>query len=211
MKKISSAVALACALGSSPAVADMMGSYHSQTDWSGPYLSLGVAYTATSFSTNNAFAPARASGAGASVILGYSLQQDNIVYGAEVLGNIDRVRGSSTGCGLGVTCRSSVRNYLAARMRVGMSLGDTLVFGTLGYVTDEQDHTINGVTASSRRHTGPTIGVGVEHALDDHWSLRGDLEHYRFNARSYDLPAPVGATKIRPRHTAARMGVSYRF
>lgn len=211
MKRISSAVALVCTLGISPAAADMMGTYHSQTDWSGQYLSLGIGTTSTSFSTNNAYAPADASGLGASVIFGYSLQRDNIVYGAEVIGNIDRVSGSSTGCGLGVTCRSSVQSYAAARMRVGLSLGDTLVFGTLGYATDEQDQTINGVTASSQRHTGPTVGIGVEHALDERWSLRGELEHYRFNTRNYDLSAPVGATDIRPSHTAARVGVSYRF
>jgi len=214
MKNITCAAALALVCGASPAVAGSMGGQgygHGQTDWSGAYLSFGLSHTRTSFSTNTAYAPARASGMGASVILGYSLQQDDIVYGAEVLGNFDRSRGSATGCGLAVTCSSSVRNYLAARVRVGLSLGDTLVFGTLGYAMDEQDQTVNGVTASSRRHTGPTLGIGAEHALSETWSVRGDLEHYRLNSRGYALPAPAGATTIRPSHTAGRLGLSYRF
>ena len=214
MKHASKALALAFVCAASPALAGPMseqGYRYGQTDWSGPYLSFGLSHTSTSFSTNTAFNPASASGTGASVILGYNLQQDNIVYGAEVLANVGSIRGSSIGCGLGVSCSSSVGNYLAARIRVGLSLGETLVFGTLGYVSDEQDHTVNGTTASSRRHSGPTIGIGVEHALSDTWSVRGDLEYYRFNSELYALPNPAGSTKIRPSHTAARVGISYRF
>lgn len=212
MKNISCAAALVLVFSATPTLSDPMSAQgYGQTDWSGAYLSFGLSHTSTSFSTNTAYAPARASGTGASLILGYNLQQDDIVYGAEVLLNRDRVRGSATGCGLGVTCSSSVRNYFAVRIRVGLSLDDTLVFGTLGYASDEQDHTINGVTASSRRHTGPTIGIGAEHALNENWSVRGDLEYYRLNSKGYVLPAPAGATTIRPSHTAGRLGLSYRF
>ena len=188
----------------------------SASDWTGSYIAFGLSRSMTSYSSNTAFAPTSASGLGGSVILGYSLQQDNLVYGAELLANIDNIRGASAGCGLGATftCRSRVRNYLAARVRVGYAMGDTLVFGTLGLASDMQDQVIRDggvrVAQGKARHNGPVIGVGVEHALDESWGLRGDLEHYRLNARSYDLAVP-GPTNIRPRHNAARFSIVNRF
>ncbi len=185
-------------------------------DWSGPYLAFGVSHTQTTYSSNTAFEPANARGTGVSLILGYNLQHENLVYGAEVMGNVDHISGTGTDCGLGptFTCRSSVKNYLAARVRVGYALGDTLVFGTLGLASDMQDQTIRDggvrVAQGKARHNGPVIGIGVEHAIDDRWGLRGDLEHYRLGTRNYDLAVP-GPTSIGTRHNAARFSIVNRF
>lgn len=181
-----------------------------ERDWSGLYGSIGVSYTRSTFSTDSAYEPATATGPGVSAIIGYNWQQGGFVYGAELVSNIDDIKGRDTGCGVGIArCESRVQSYLTLRGRAGMTMGDTLLFGTLGVTTDRMASLAPwGV---DRRHYGVTVGVGVEQAISARWSVRGDLEYHRFQSREYTLPAPVGTTSIRPSHTAARLGMTYRF
>ncbi|MCL1629184.1 outer membrane beta-barrel protein [Roseibaca sp. V10] len=187
-------------------------------DWSGAYAALGISYSMGSYTTTagSAYNAPDAEGVGLSAILGYAMQDGGFVYGAELMGNMDRTDGSGADCGLGAgfTCRSSIRNYLAARVRVAYAFNDTLLFATLGYATDKQDHTIrNGgvkVGVNAQRHYGPTVGLGVAHALNDELSIRGDVEYYDFGDRTYNLTVP-GATTIDTNTVSARISLMRRF
>lgn len=187
-------------------------------DWSGTYAAVGISYSMGSYTTTggSAYVAPDAEGVGISAILGYAIQDGAFVYGGELMGNMDRADGTAAGCGLGggITCRSSIRNYLAARVRVGYAFNQTMLFATLGYATDKQDHTIrNGgvkVGVNAQRHYGPTVGLGVAHALNEDLSVRADVEYYDFGDRTYNLTVP-GATTIDTNTVSARISLMRRF
>jgi len=54
------------------------------------------------------------------------------------------------------------------------------------------------------------IGVGIEHALAGGWSIRGDLEHYRFRASDFEI-FPIAFDGVRPRINIARLSTVIRF
>lgn len=210
MKKSLSVAVVSLMLSTGTALADS-GTASNRSDWSGAYASVGLSYTHSSFSTNTAYNPARATKPGISLILGHSFQQDDLVYGAEIVGNFSNIKGNSTGCGIGAaTCSSIVQNYLVLRGRLGVAVDDFLVFGTLGVISDRMSQLVNG-SGISQRHYGISAGVGAEYALDEHWSVRGDLEYHHMGKKTYALPAPAGVTSVRPSHVALRLGMSYRF
>ncbi|WP_296644966.1 outer membrane protein [Roseinatronobacter sp.] len=226
MKLLSTASILGIALASAPAFADDHKTAYTSPapaassirDWSGAYVGLGLSYSMGSYSTGGtAYQAPDGSGAGLSVILGYSWQEGAFVYGAEVMGNLDNVDGTGAGCGLGAptTCGSNVDDYLAARVRVGYAFDNTLIFTTLGVASDRQWQRVYNagggiIGEDSARHTGVSIGLGVEQAINDKLSVRGDLEYVHYKSETYNFVAP-GATTVRPSTTTARISLVNRF
>lgn len=229
--KFLSAVTVAVSLASAPALADGQKSGHanlestvmspsvmSVRDWSGAYAGLGLSYRQTSYSTSggSTYQGPNATGPGARVTLGYSLQQGAFVYGAEAVATFSNAGGTSTNCGAGVTsCESKTANSLGARLRFGYAFDDTLLFSTVGYETDAQWNRAYGagggiIGEDSARHHGATIGIGAEQAFSDWLSVRGDLEYYHFNKETYNFVAP-GATTLRPKTTTASISLVTKF
>ncbi|MCH8467297.1 MAG: outer membrane beta-barrel protein [Roseinatronobacter sp.] len=185
---------------------------HAQTppmDWKGPYVSLGASQTKVSYSASAGYSPAKASGAGASLIFGYNFRYDTLVYGPEFLANFSDIKGSSSSCGTVASCTSNIENYLAARIRVGYALDSALVFGTIGVAFDEQNQRVTGASDPSKRHRGVSLGLGAELPVAPNLSARAEIEYYRFDRKTYNLG--FGPVEIRPKFTAARLGLSYNF
>lgn len=156
-------------------------------DWSGPYLGVGLAYSRSTTSTN---APGvilpDANGASLSGLVGYNWQHNNTVMGVEAALNFSNISGSNT-CGFGARfgCTIRVDNFASLRARLGYSVDRTLFFVTAGFATDSRSlFFTNGVGSAtfSNRFNGPVVGVGIEQAMNDNWTVRGDLEHYFFGS-----------------------------
>jgi outer membrane immunogenic protein len=85
-------------------------------------------------------------------------------------------------------------NYLASVTgRVGYAVDRTLIYakGGIGFTELElTDVALSGVVngSGSESLTGWTIGGGVEHAFNDHWTIKGEYQFYDFSA---DIPTTV--------------------
>lgn len=158
-------------------------------NWAGAYVAFGVTYGVGGMDSGGIPDIPSASGAGASLIGGYNWQNGNTVYGAEVALDFASRQGSND-CGIGGvnTCTTRMINHASIRGRLGYAMDNTLVFATLGYSTDERHvFRLNPglVFSDTQRHNGPMIGIGMEHAMSDTWTVRGDLEHYFMGSRTY--------------------------
>lgn len=79
----------------------------------------------------------------------------------------------------------------ALRGRLGYSLGQTMVYATAGVAW--VDYTISeGSEGNEYTETGPTVGLGLEHAFGERWTARLDYRYSDFgdiekNNASWDL------------------------
>jgi outer membrane immunogenic protein len=80
----------------------------------------------------------------------------------------------------------------------GYDLGKTLIYGTVGAAHAKAD--INGVSHSD---TGYLVGVGMDYAINDAWTIGAEFDHNRFN--NFDN----AGTDIRA--NTAQIRVGYRF
>lgn len=176
-------------------------------DWSGFYLGAGPVYSHSraTDSTDQYDLPS-ASGVGLGLLGGYNMQRGSLVFGAEVAGVLTRNQ-EFNDCGLGgsASCEVTIDNFVSVRGRVGAAFGRTLVFGTLGYATDQWAMGVPGERTSIRYH-GAVIGIGAEHAIADRTSVRADLEHYRFGSKRNAGDSRVGLST-----TLVRLSVVQRF
>jgi len=122
---------------------------------------------------------------------------------------------------------SSELPWLATfRGRLGYAWDDTLLFATgglavgqvkasLNYFSFGNDFTNAGSTTTTR--TGWTVGGGIEHALDSHWSVKAEYLYVDLGTLSFDSPNVVGApgtawgTSVKVRENIAKVGVNYKF
>lgn len=99
--------------------------------------------------------------------------------------------------------------------RLGYAMDRTLFYakGGVGFTKLSMSDTEVALNASgSESLTGWTVGAGIEQALNDKWSIRGEYQFYRFDAnlalnepvlfRTYDDNFDIHAFKL---------GVNYRF
>ena len=180
-------IALAATIaGSSSSAQTLEDPGASVRDWSGAYVGAGLAYSRQSpTDETGAFDLPSTSGAGLSLLAGYSWQSENLVYGVEAVANF----GNSTGTS--ACCTTEVDNFWLLRGRISQAFGDMLVSATLGVAADQWSLSVPGDSASIR-YTGIVWGAAAEKALSDSVSLRGDLEYYDFNSRDNVTGGQVG-------------------
>jgi len=213
---------------------------HSAYNWTGGYAGAGLTYGRTTYvveprewGMESLDYPGEwgvtlpdSTGPGIGVVLGYNWQNGSMVFGGEFAGVFSRMRGTND-CGgnlngmsnsnsMGsVQCESRIDNIGAIRARLGVAIDNTLLFVTAGYATSTQRHTIDfggGDTYSeSRRYNGPTVGVGIEHGFSREWSVRGDLEHYRWGTQNFGDDLMEGGIDVTSRTNLARLSLVRRF
>jgi outer membrane immunogenic protein len=201
--------------------------------WAGPYLGLsgGFAWGHSNQTDPGFFIPTGGGGGGpvgdGSFSLnggliggggGYNLQYGQWVFGLETDYSWADITGSSSGCGaafISHTCSTQVDSLGTFRGRIGYTLGSQgtwLLYATGGLAYGElkgSDSLFNGSGSDFR--AGWTVGAGVETALAQHWTLKGeylyvDLGHaVLFNAAP-GVPETVSFTA-----NVFRVGVNYKF
>jgi len=146
------------------------------------------------------------------------------VFGVEAEVNIARASGTdvlrvvSTGnTNPNEVWRSRIDRSAALRLRVGWAHDQTLFYVAGGPSVARQTFSVDdfGVTRFTERRnvSGWTIGLGLERAIYDGWSLRGELRHTDYGRVDYTvntLPGTIPATS-RLRSTDLLVGLSRRF
>jgi len=166
--------------------------------------------------------------------VGFNLQHGNVVFGIEADlqgGDInDSVSGEIDVNGNDATGRVAVDvNYFGTvRGRVGVALDRVMPYVTGGFAWADVDLD-TAITATdanylesrsdSTTHTGWVLGGGLEVALDQNWSLRGEYLYYDLGKKTYSVTYPDPADN--DSHTLSskadltmhtfRVGVNYKF
>jgi outer membrane immunogenic protein len=183
--------------------------------------------------------------------LGYNFQSGNFVYGLEAdISWLGRTSASSNGAFAsnylsvahgyiiptnGTTFRSSQINGLGTfRARFGFDFNGTLPYVTLGVAGADikntfginATNTFNGLANSAsvsqtKWVPGIVLGSGIEHRLNQNWSLRGEVDWIGFETRSLNNPL-FSATYLAPTSNhgpvtfsndlvIVRVGLNYRY
>lgn len=108
---------------------------------------------------------------------------------------------------------TKMKYAVSLRGTFGYSYSDeTIIYGFAGVSHGKFDYTVAGplgtIDAEVSR-TGYIVGAGVEHALNDRWSLRGE---YQFSDYGKERLESAGFdTHATPKFHSVRLGVNYSF
>jgi outer membrane immunogenic protein len=196
--------------------------------WTGVYAggNIGYGWGTTSFDgSNTSLSPSGVNG-GAQV--GYNYQIDRFVLGVEAdFQGADHHDGVSAGA-LGVNASLDVRSdwYATIRGRVGYAFGQFLpyVTGGIAFADSKADVNVAGAGgnvagSASDTLTGYAVGGGLEYAITNNWTIRGEYLYLGFDDHAYNvlvtapgvsvtLPAALSAkTDL----NIARLAVNYKF
>jgi opacity protein-like surface antigen len=112
------------------------------------------------------------------------------------------------------------------RARLGWSIGDTLFYGAVGYSYVDTKLSLVGLCYNpgdptvplvfnfdrARNLSGFNLGVGVEHALGEHFVVRAEYVFDDFGDRTYAGDAPEwNDRRISTIDSSLRVAVAYRF
>ena len=134
-------------------------------DWTG-------FYTGLSLGGGNTYGSAPGSHANmgiAGVNLGYRRDLGPVVVGGELSFDKDNI---NVGNGSG----NQINSTTALKLIVGKNLGKTLVYGTAGVA--QADANVGGVSGTDM---GYTVGIGADYALNQQWTIGGELAAARYN------------------------------
>jgi outer membrane immunogenic protein len=150
-------------------------------DWTGFYAgaSLGFGkFTASGAADGNDMGIA-------GVNLGYRRDFGRLVVGGEL---------SYAKDDLGVSTGNTIDNSTALQLMVGSDMGRTLVYVAAGAV--RSDATLAGVKGTDNGYFG---GIGVDYALNDRWTVGGEVLSTRYNdfdSTGIDLNATTLQLKV---------------
>jgi outer membrane immunogenic protein len=105
-------------------------------------------------------------------------------------------------------------------LRAGYAIDRTLIFGKVGLAEAQYDYALNFTNApipnytASATHTGLLLGLGVEYALDMHWSLKGEYDYINYGSKSATLNSAHGAplfATFENEENVLKVGANYRF
>jgi outer membrane immunogenic protein len=136
--------------------------------------------------------------------LGYRVQVGSGVVGAEVQGNYSNGQHYETGGG------GQIDQYWSgsAKLKAGLGLGSTLVYGTGGYAVANLESG-NGAVGDVGWHSGWIFGGGVEQKLTDALSINVEYTQARFD----DVTTATNGASFTDDLTnhSIRGGLNYRF
>lgn len=149
---------------------------------------------------------------------GYNHQFDRLVAGVEADYSLSNVSGHSSIVGpYGLaTAESRLKSLGTLRARFGYSFDRTLVFITGGLALGRVQSSLDDAGLPARpvyrtngMRTGYVIGGGVEHAITDRWTVKGEALYYDLRKRSAE--SQYGAYSDTAAGLIARAGVNFRY
>ena len=114
---------------------------------------------------------------------------------------------------------AKVKNNFAGALSVrgGFAIDHTLLFAKVGVGFADYKYTVTGggnfATGSSNR-AGLLLGVGVEQAIDAHWSVKLEYDNLQFRKHNTQFMLSGGqvfTASIRDTENLIKLGVNYRF
>lgn len=162
-----------------------------------------------------------ASGTLGGLRLGYDRQWQRTVFGADVSygsgfdGSLPQGTGAGTwwGCDFG-DCYISFKKLLTVRARAGYLATDkTLIYATAGYARADIDGGIrNSLQEGSSHADGYTAGLGIEHKVNDRFSIFGEANYVDLGTLEFGIASPDGAPFEGKGHfTTILAGVNFHF
>lgn len=153
--------------------------------------------------------------------IGYRVQRDQWVFGAELGYEVSRAKDSFDGTdedGDWWQLTSKVNNVAALRLKTGRLMDDrTMLYGIAGiargnFTYDAQVENADGTGGTISRdysQSGYVLGLGVERKFTDRMSVTGEWEYAQFGKTSLDIDGAV--TRATPKYNILRMGVNFQF
>jgi outer membrane immunogenic protein len=112
--------------------------------------------------------------------------------------------------------RSDVAGDLA--LRGGYAIDRALIFGKVGVAMADYEYSIaypSGLGESAHAtHTGLLLGLGLEYALDMHWSIKGEYDYIDWGDGSSTFSGPGGpafGASFKNEENIVKAGANYRF
>jgi outer membrane immunogenic protein len=144
--------------------------------------------------------------------VGYNHQWDMFVLGVEgdiAWSNI----GGSTVSG-GATVSSNVNWIGTFRGRAGVAVDQALLYVTAGVAAAGVNSTVGAPlnTSFSGVHTGWTAGAGLEYAVTDDWSVKGEYTYTALGGiNDGGALVPANPAVITPSFHAVKIGANFHF
>jgi outer membrane immunogenic protein len=86
------------------------------------------------------------------------------------------------------------------------------VTGGVAFAEGKRTEVFFGTTSATNWHTGWTAGAGLEYAIDNHWSVRGEYRYSDFGTKNYAIPAPGNqGTNVHLTASLLTAAVNYRW
>lgn len=152
-------------------------------DWSGAYVGAQLGYG----DVNSNGAGLDGNGWLGGVHAGYRWDMGSWVAGTELSWD-------KTSIDLGATPGDQLDNVAALKLTAGREIGNSLVYGALGYA-----HANATVAGADLSDSGMVYGIGFDHALNDKWTVGGEVLQHNFNnfdASGVDLDATTLKAKV---------------
>ena len=207
---------LACAalgaltlLPTAPALAQEM-------DWSGFYLGVTGGYDVTDSHSEYVLAPAPAipsiqQGMLGGVSAGANLQNGIVVLGVEAtaaIGNVSATFANPLGVSDDVTAGSDFQALLLGR--AGVAVGNVLPYLTAGLAVAHAYSTTPSGADDDGFFAGAAYGAGIEIALDDNWSVKGQYLHSNMTGGNFHIGQTYETNSALSSDTFM-LGVNFRF
>lgn len=201
-------------------------------NWTGFYVGghIGNGWGRVQDVNNAQSAPVDTKGFFGGVQAGYNYQIDRIVFGAEADLSVSGISGDwVSGAYFGKNSHKALGGLSA---RVGLALGSFLPYVRGGLALGWNEHTLacgNPVHGSTCTNTwfdakashlvaGYVIGAGLEVALNEKWSVKGEYAYTDFGSNGLRIVDPnIAATDARndrrfsSKFQSVKLGVNYRF
>jgi len=160
--------------------------------------------------------------------IGYDVQFGHAVLGIEADYNWTNAEGGVSGPACGAdnvfSCVAQVDNIGFLTGRLGFADGRTLyyikaglAFGEVGAKAQNNHggqselYSFNNLLNPTATQTGVAVGGGIEFAIDDRWSARGEWLYYDLGSKNFLLQEPNATADIETSGNIARIGINYRF
>ncbi len=127
-----------------------------------------------------------------SIHVGWDTQIGSVVYGAEAdytfasAKRTEHYSASISNPASAVTKTDELKSITTLRGRMGLAVGDGLVYATAGFAKAKADHSwinrptsnqLDNWTTFNNDHTGFVYGFGLEHRLNQMVSIRAEYQH----------------------------------
>ena len=183
--------------------------------WTGLYAGVNAGYAFGRFSDNNIggrlFKDADGFAGGAQI--GYNYQINQLVLGAEADFQAASIEGKPTIAGVGRVSKASIDYFGTVRARVGYAMGQTMIYGTGGwaYANAKIDTApgvlLAGLSSDKNTHYGYAVGAGIEHALTNNVTVRGEYMYVDLEKKNYFTPGSKAGADF----SLVRLGAAYKF
>ncbi len=183
--------------------------------WTGLYAGLNAGYAFGQFNDNNIGGNRfrKADGFVGGGQIGYNYQINQIVLGVEADGQLSQFDAKANPINARGYGKGEVGYFGTVRGRLGYAMGRTMIYGTGGWaygqakVSTVPGVAINALASDKNNLSGYALGAGVEHALTNNITVRGEYMYVDLDKKAYFLPN----TKVGTDFSVVRLGANYKF